>query len=84
MNLKGLFQDSLEKWVVAYVTQNLADYYRAVGVLKSRGMKYKVKTLGSGGGALGRNNVSCTFQILVPKNSIRQTQNALDGGTILV
>jgi hypothetical protein len=71
--LKNLFA----KWELIYSTQDIAEYYTMKERLEYKDVKYKTKTISSGGGEGGGYGFATTYQLFVPKEVAHKANSAL-------
>ncbi|WP_064094237.1 hypothetical protein [Rossellomorea aquimaris] len=72
-NLKKIFN----KWELNYSTQEVGEYSNIIGRLQNKGVKYKTKTISSGGGERGGYGFASTYQVYVPKEAVHMANKAI-------
>ncbi|RIW32019.1 hypothetical protein D3H55_14160 [Bacillus salacetis] len=75
--LKKLFKKVFAKWEMVYSTQDVGEYSTVKGKLENQGIPYKTKSISSGGGQGGGYGFASTYQLFVPKESVRRASEAI-------
>ncbi|MBM7621050.1 hypothetical protein JOC95_002923 [Bacillus tianshenii] len=75
--IKNFFTSLFVNWELVYSTQDVSEYSSIKGNLENNDVKYKTKTISSGGGEGGGYGFSSTYQIFVPKEVVHKANKAI-------
>jgi len=75
------FASFFVKWELVYSTQDVAEYSTIRGKLDNKDVKYKTKTISTGGGEGGGYGFASTYQLFVPKEVVHEASKAIHHST---
>jgi len=75
--IKEIIKSLFVRWELVSSSQDATKHFEKLGRLDNNGIKYKTKTISSGGGYGGGDGFNSIYHIYVPNNEIHKANGAI-------